>query len=124
MPKVKQLTIALENRPGALAQVTEILADAKVNIVALLGSASGGQGSVQVVVDDLAKAKKALQQAGKRYAEGILEKFELNNKPGALAELAAKLAKRGLNIEAAYGTVADDAREAVILVATAKQSSA
>src|SRR5450756_587351 len=67
MAKVKQLTISLENQPGALARVAQVLADAKVNMVALLGSTSGTQGSVQVVVDNVNKAKKALGGAGLSY---------------------------------------------------------
>jgi ACT domain-containing protein len=38
MAKVKQLTAALENRPGTLAHMAKVLADAKVNVLALLGS--------------------------------------------------------------------------------------
>jgi len=87
MAKVKQLTVALENRPGTLAHVAKVLADAKVNVLALLGSTAVAQGSVQVVVDNVAKAKKALGGAGLSYTEGTLEQFELANKPGALAEL-------------------------------------
>jgi hypothetical protein len=63
MAKVKQLAISLENKPGRLAAVAKVLADAKVNIGAILGSTAGAQGSVQVVVDNLAKAKKALSAA-------------------------------------------------------------
>ncbi len=44
MAKVKQLTVALENRPGTLAHVAKVLAYAKVNIVALLGSTAGAEG--------------------------------------------------------------------------------
>ena len=122
MAKVKQLTISLENQPGALAEVAKVLADAKVNIVALLGSTSGTQGSAQVVVDNVNKAKKALGQAGKSYTEGTLEQFELNNKPGALAEIAGKLAKKGINIDSAYATVPKGAKKAVLLVATSQRS--
>src|SRR5438552_18609387 len=53
MAKVKQLTVALENRPGTLAHMAKVLADAKVNIVALLNSTAGAQGSAQVVVDNV-----------------------------------------------------------------------
>jgi hypothetical protein len=60
MAKVKQLTVSLENRPGTLAHMAKVLADAKVNIVALLNSTAGAQGSAQVVVDNVNKAKKAL----------------------------------------------------------------
>ncbi len=118
MAKVKQLTISVENRPGTLAQVAKTLADAKVNIFALLNSTAGGQGSVQVVVDNVNKAKKALGGAGLSYTEGTLEQFELENKPGTLAELAGKLAKKGINIDSAYVTVPKGAKKALVLLAT------
>jgi hypothetical protein len=124
MAKVKQLTISLENQPGALAQMAQVLADAKVNVVALLGSTAGTQGSAQVVVDDIRKAKKALDKAGMSYKDGTLEQFELNNKPGALAEVTGKLAKKGINIDAAYATTPKGAKKAVLLVATSQKGGA
>ncbi len=36
MAKVKQLTVALENRPGALAHMAKVLGDAKVNVLEIL----------------------------------------------------------------------------------------
>src|SRR2546426_12671 len=51
MAKVKQLTVALENRPGTLAHMAKVLADAKGNIVALLNSTAGGPGPGQGGVD-------------------------------------------------------------------------
>jgi len=120
MARVKQLTVALENRPGRLAHVAEVLADAKVNVLAVLGSTAGAQGSVQVVVDNINKAKKALGGAGLAYTEGTLEQFELANKPGALAELAGKLAKKGINIDCAYATVHKSAKKAVVVLGTSK----
>ena len=122
MAKVKQLTISLENQPGALAKMARVLADAKVNISALLlGSTAGSQGSVQVVVDDIRKAKKALEQALLPYSEGIVEEFELANKPGALAELAEKLAKKGMNIDSAYASMGKGAKKAVVVLATSQK---
>ena len=118
--KVKQLTVALENRPGRLAHVAKVLADAKVNILAVLGSTAGAQGSVQVVVDNVNKGKKALGAAGLSYSEGTLEQFELANKPGALAELSGKLAKKGLNVDCAYATVHKSAKKAVVVLGTSK----
>ena len=120
MAKVKQLTVALENRPGTLAHAAKVLADAKVNVLALVGSTAVAQGSVQVVVDNVNKAKKALGGAGLSYTEGTLEQFELANKPGALAELAGKLAKKGINIDCAYATVHKSARKAVVVLGTSK----
>ena len=120
MAKVKQLTVSLENRPGTLAQMAQVLADAKVNVEAILVSSGAG---AQVVVDQVGKAKKALDKSGMSYTEGTLEQFELNNKPGALAEIAAKLAKKGMNIDSACATITKGAKKAVLLVATSQQQS-
>ena len=117
MAKVKQLTMPLENRPGTLAHMAKVLADAKVNIVALLCSAAGAQCSAQVVVDNVNNAKKALGAAGFSYTEGTLEQVELANKPGALAQLAGRLAKKGTNIDCVYATMPKGAKKAVVVLA-------
>lgn len=44
MPKAKQLTVSIENRPGTLASVGNALGNAKVNILAFLSGASGAEG--------------------------------------------------------------------------------
>ena len=124
MAKVKQLTVFLENQPGRLAAAAKVLADAKVNILAVLGSSAGEQGSAQVVVDNITKAKKALSAAQFSYTEGTLEQVELPNKLGALAEFTAKLAQKGTNIDAAYGTVLNGAKKSVLFFATSKQGGA
>jgi hypothetical protein len=90
--------------------------------VALLGSTSGEQGSAQVVVDNVSRAKKALGGAGFSYTEGTLEQFELANKPGALAELAGKLAKKGINIDCAYATVHKSTKKAVVVVGVSRRA--
>ena len=123
MTKVKQLTVSLKNRPGALAQLAKTLADAEINVVALLGSSAGAQGSAQLVVEQVSKAKKALDKAKMSYQEGTLEQFELKNKPGALAKVTGKLAKKGINIESAYATMPKGAKKAVLLVATSQKSA-
>ena len=124
MAKLKQLTISLANRPKALAQMARVLADAKVNLLALLGNTTGPQGSAQVVVDDIRKAKKALEQALLPYSEGTVEEFELANKPGALADLTEKLAKKGINIDSAYASMPKGAKKAVIVIATSQKGDA
>ena len=124
MAKVKQLTVSLENQPGKLAAVAKVLADSKVSILGILGSTAGTQGSVQVVVDNITEAKKALSAAQVSYEVGTLEEVELPNKLGALAEFTARLAKRGINIDAVYGTVLKGGKKSVLFFATSKQGGA
>jgi hypothetical protein len=64
------------------------------------------------------RAKKALDKTGLSHTEGTLEQVELENKPGALAEFAGKLAKKGVNTDSAYVTVPKGAEKAVLLLGT------
>jgi hypothetical protein len=115
MAQIKQFTVALENRPGAVAEIAKILGDAKVNILALLGSAQGIAGILQIVAEDARRAKKALDDAGLTYAETTAEEYELPNRPAALAEYLAKLAAKGINLNSIYATAPKDGKKAVVV---------
>jgi hypothetical protein len=115
MAKTKQFTVTLENRPGALAEVARTLGNAKVNILALLGTAQGTSGTVDLVVEDTRRAKKALDESKVNYHETIAEEYELPNKPGALAECLDKLATRGINLNSICATVSKGGRKAVVV---------
>jgi hypothetical protein len=125
MAKTQQFTIAVENRPGVVAHIAKTLGDAKVNILALLGTAQGATGTVQCVVENPKQAKKALDAAGLRYTEGSAEQHELANKPGALAQCLGALADRGVNLTSICATAAKGGRKAVVVYsAEAKAASA
>ena len=115
MAQIKTFTIALENRPGAVAEIAKILGNAKVNILALLGSAQGIAGTVQLIAENSRRAKKALAGAGLTYAESTAEEYELPNKPGALAECLAKLAAKGINLNSIYATAPKGGKTAVVV---------
>jgi hypothetical protein len=114
--KAKQLTVQVENTPGAAARVARVLGDAKVNMLALVGTGQGAQGTLQIVVDKAANAKKALDKAGVGYSETTVEQVELPNTPGALAKHLEKLASKGTNLSLVYATTAKGSRKATIVL--------
>ena len=116
MPKAKQLTVACENRPGTLAHVAQVLGDGKVNLLAFQLTTSGLEGSAQLVVDNPAKAKKALERAGLSYTEEDVLYVELPNVPGALGSFAGKLAARDINIHFGYQSSPKGARKASVVL--------
>jgi hypothetical protein len=116
MPKAKQLSVRVENRPGTLAHVARVLGDAKVNILAFLTTTLGAEGSVQVVVDNANKAKKALEGAELTYAESDVLYVELPNVPGALGYFAGKLAVKDINITSGYQTTVKGAKKASVVI--------
>jgi hypothetical protein len=116
MPKVKQLTVSHENRPGTLAEIAKALGDAKVNIRSCITTTSGTEGTTHLLVDNVNKAKKALADAGLSYTEADVLHVELPNKPGALAKFATKLADNNINITLGYASGGKSSKKTVVVL--------
>ncbi len=117
MAKAKQLTVPCKNRPGELARIAKALGDAKVNILSCLTTSSGEEGATYLVVDNVNKAKRALDAADLSYAEADVLQVELPNTPGALGKFAAKLADKGINIILGYQTSVKGSKKASVVLA-------
>jgi hypothetical protein len=115
MAKTKQLTVTVENRLGAVAGIARTLGNANVNILALSGTAQGTSGTIELIVEDVRRAKKALDEAKFAYREIIAEEYELPNKPGALAQMLEKLANRDVNLNSIYATAPKGGKKAVVI---------
>jgi hypothetical protein len=115
MAKTKQFTIAVDNHPGAVASIARTLGDAKVNILSLLGTSQGTAGTVQLIVEDPRRAKKALDAARISYQETPAESCDLSNKPGALAQCLNQLAAKGVNLSSIHATAAKGGKKAVVV---------
>ncbi|MGO9404888.1 MAG: hypothetical protein ACLPVW_15605 [Terriglobales bacterium] len=121
MAKIKQFTISIDNRPGTVAEIARTLGNAKVNILALLGTAQGTTGTVELIVEDARRAKRALDDARLTYKETTAEECELPNKPGALAECLDRLAAKGVNLNSIHATAAKGGRKAVLVYTIAAE---
>ena len=119
MAKTKVFTITVQNQPGAVAAIAKALGSAKVNILALLGTAQGATGTVRLVAEDARRAKKALDEAKLAYEETVAEQYELANKPGALAQHLEKLAAKGVNVSSIHATAVKGGKKAVVVYAVA-----
>jgi hypothetical protein len=115
MAKTKQFTITIQNQPGAVAEIAKTLGNSKVNILALLGTAQGTSGTVQLVVENAAHAKKALDAAKIVYQETSAEEYELPNKPGALSQCLEKLHAKGVNLQSICATATKGGKKAVVV---------
>jgi hypothetical protein len=116
MPKANQLTVRCENRPGTLAQIAKVMGDADVNILGFLLTTSRTKGYVKLIVDDVEKAKEALDDEGLSYAEQVVLHAKLANVPGALGRFAGKLATRKINILSGYQTVEKDSKKVSVVL--------
>jgi hypothetical protein len=124
MPIMNQLTVSCENRPGILAELTKMLSDKKVNIVAFNAGSAGAMSYIQLIVTNPSKAKTVLKAKRMPYYEERVLLVELANVPGALANFAAKLAAKGINIGAAYQTAAEGSSKANVVLAVSNLRTA
>ena len=115
MAKITQLVLTLESKPGVLAKVCRTLADAGVNINSVCAAETTGRGRLRMVVSDPERAKEALKAAKYRAGEETAIALALDDRPGALAEVAEKLARARINIKCVYATSAGGTRETVVL---------
>jgi hypothetical protein len=99
----KDLTVALEDRPGILAQLGEALGVAGVNIEGFCGYTSGGRGIIHLLVDDAAKARGALEGSGIDVQdEREVLVVDVEDRPGALGVIARRIANADVNLDLAY----------------------
>lgn len=97
-----QLSVTIENQPGALAKMCGALAERNVNLLAFMSMEREGCSLVRMLVDKVAVAKRTLQATGYTYTEEQVLVTKLSNRPGALGDVARRLGEAGINIDYAY----------------------
>ena len=101
---MKDLTIALENRPGALADMGEALGRAGISIEGGGACVVDGRGVAHFLVADGTAARNALEAAGIRVVavrDVLVQKLN-QAEPGQLGKLSRRMADAGVNIEILY----------------------
>lgn len=102
MPRAKQFTLMVPDRPGMLGEIAAALGEKKVNIVGIAAATQSGAGMVWLVVDKMPAARRVFAQHGWKATEEEILSVSLGNAPGTLGRFATKLGKAGVNITFAY----------------------
>lgn len=111
MPRAKQLTVSVPDRPGVLGEIATALGEKKVNIEGISGGKMGDRGVIWMVVDKNAAAKKVMAEHGWDAKEDEVLAVTLSDSPGTLGRFATKLGKAGINIMFLYAGTAGSARK-------------
>ena len=97
------LTIELDNTPGALAEVAAAISDAGVNIAAATCLAPGDRAELHILVKHAEAARHALaisHLAVSREREVVV--VDVEDRPGVLADLTRKIARAGVDLDLVY----------------------
>ena len=100
---LQEIVISAVDRPGALAEIGEVLGREGVNIETLSAFAHDGRGTVHLVVDDGEQACQVLQANGFEV-EGTrpVLSVTLDDRPGELGRYCRRLADAGVSISGVY----------------------
>jgi len=100
--RTKQLSIFLENKTGRLANITKMLGDAGINILALSLADTSDFGILRIIVDDFERAQSLLKTSNVVSKLSEVTAVEVADKPGGLAKLLETLDGNGVNVEYMY----------------------
>lgn len=113
---IDQVSVFVENQEGRLAAVTELLADAGVDILALSIADTTDFGILRIVVDDTEKAVKVLRDNDRIVKVTEVLGVKMDNQPGVFAKVVRLLADNGIGIEYTYAYAAGRGADSAALV--------
>ena len=123
----KEITATILDGVGITAKIAAALAKENVNILAGTGYSASGfrrMATFTLIVDDLVKAEKALDDVG---ADNIQNQsiimVETENRPGALERIAGIIGKAGIAIYYFYSTTSSG-KTATCVIKTADDKKA
>ena len=124
MPTTTQFVISGQSRPGVMAEVASVLAAAGVNIKAFSAPEVTGTGKLRLLVADVEEARTALRGAKIKFTEETALILSLENKPGALNEVADLLTRARINIKCGYCTPSREGKRAIVVLTVANTEKA
>lgn len=114
--RMKQISVFVENRPGRLKVLMEVLNKADINIRALSIADTADFGIVRMILSDTEQGLEAIRAAGFAASTNDVLRVEVPDQPGGLLNvIAAPLAAAGVNVEYVYA-FADRPQEHAVVV--------
>ena len=99
---VKQLSVFIENRRGTLLEITEVLADQKIDIRALSLTETPEYGILRLIVSDTERAFTAIRSTGKTVSANDVLCIEIPDDPGGLMKALCVLNNNNINVVYMY----------------------
>ena len=102
MPRAKEFTVKIDDKPGALGKCFLSLAERGVNVLAFQSYVEEGESIARFVADDMSSAKTVLGGMHMIFEETDVAVVRLQHRPGHLGRAAARLGEKKVNIDYSY----------------------
>ena len=113
---IKQITVFVENKQGAVVPITDTLANRNVNIRALSIAETNDFGILRLIVNDEALAEKTLTDEGYLIKVTEVVGVKIGDAPGKLTAALEVLSKSDINLEYLYAFMARTEKHAYVVL--------
>ena len=114
MPKVKEFTVTIADKPGALGTFFLALAGRGLNVLAFQSYVEEGESLARVLVDDPAAGKAVLGGLGMIFEETEVAVIRLAHRPGELGRAASRLGEKHINVDYSYSGLEPGSTQALV----------
>lgn len=104
---IEQISVFLENKPGALYHMTEVLAQNGIDMRALSLAEASDFGIARIITDDVYKTSMVLKEAGFVCSLTSVLGVLIPDVPGGLSNVIRVLTEAGVNVEYMYAFMGD-----------------
>ena len=113
---IQQISVFIENQPGRLAEVTDVLAESTVDITALSLADTSDFGILRLIVDKPDAAQMALKEAGLIVKSTEVLAVAMDDQPGGLSAVLHTISNAGISVEYMYAFVSKTDGKAVVVM--------
>lgn len=112
---VKQISVFLENTPGSLSRLTQLLGDNQIDLIALSIADTEDYGILRCIVTDMERAVTVLREGG--YTVRLTEVLAVcvPDHPGGLCEVLRLLNENDISVEYLYSFVRSTGSHALVI---------
>ena len=121
---LKQLTVFVENKQGAIVDITEALAANNVDLRALSIADTKDFGILRLIVNNNDVAAKALSDHGYIIKNTDVVGVKIGDAPGKLSKALQVLDEKGINLEYLYAFMARTEKHAYVVLRVADNTAA
>jgi hypothetical protein len=113
---VKQISVLLDNTPGTLARLSNILDNEDITYKAVLAASAEQQSTVRLVVNDPDRAAAVLKSFGFNFEVSPVLAAEVPLHPGGMNAILKPLSKADVNIHYLYTTINRLGQETIVIL--------
>jgi hypothetical protein len=114
----KEAIVRINNRTGALAQVTKSIAEKGINVEAVIATVDGADAVIQLVSSDHQRIMDSLREQQLEAQEAKVILVEGEHRPGLLQLITEKLARENIDVLYLYATAVNVDKCLVVLSST------